>query len=90
MGNTLITRRETEDLGAYLLPALGPELPRWLCCTGYGYEGITARWRDLPLVVGDTVQQHPRGEHHQNHPHPALTRHQATVPQNFHHARGVQ
>ena len=20
-----------------------PELPRWLCCTGYGYEGITVR-----------------------------------------------
>ena len=35
-----------------------PELPRWLCFTGYGYDGIALRQRGSLQVVGDTVQQH--------------------------------
>ena len=34
------------------------ELPRWLCFTGYGYDGIALRQRGSLQVVGGTVQQH--------------------------------
>ena len=58
MGNTLFTSGETEDLvrTCYLPSAFDgdnasaqqttnvlPELPRWLCFTCYGYNGITVR-----------------------------------------------
>ena len=82
LGTPTFTAFDGDNTAAAQQPAnVLPELLRWLCFTGYGYNGITVRLRSL---VGDIVQQHLHGEHHQNNPH------QATVPRDFHHAQRTQ